>query len=71
MWLIRKIRENRWLRYDKDSDDSSTAEEIFYMIFKYVSIIIGIIIVITNIVTFVKVTFFPKLYLVEKFIELI
>jgi hypothetical protein len=61
---------NMWLKRDTDSADYSVVE-IWYSISKYSSILIGFIIILCNITTAIKVTFFPKLFLVEKFITLV
>lgn len=65
----------------KKSDDSETRLESveeqlgsdavgFYIFTVIVSYIVGIIMVLVNISTAIQATFFPKLYLVERFIEL-
>lgn len=68
---FKEIIPGYWLRYDSDKDDQFTIEQVAYPFLKFGSFIAGGIIVITNITTFIKVAFFPKLYLVEKFIALI
>lgn len=60
----------RWLKVDTDKNDYSL-HQVWYYILNYSSIIAGSIIIIANIISAIKVTFFPKLYLVEKFIYLV
>lgn len=67
----KEVYPKKWLRYDSDSDNEVTVQQVFYYIFKYGSCLTGFILITDNLSSFIKVTFFPKLYLVEKFIELI
>ncbi len=67
-----KVRKNRWLKIDSDPDDYRSSEEVLYNIIIPIGCnLVGIILILANIVTFIKITFFPKLYLVEKFIQLL
>lgn len=65
------VKENWWLRYDTDKDSEITIEQFVYPALKFGSYITGFVLIVVNISSFIKVTFFPKLYLVEKFIQLI
>lgn len=67
----KKVGTNRWLRIDTDNDDSVTYNQVLYHVSKYLMMVIGFIVVTSNIVTAIKVTFFPKLFLLEKFIHLV
>ena len=67
----KKVSKDRWLRFDKDNDDSVTGEQVFFGIIQWVSGIVGIVLFFSYIMTFVKATFFPKLFIVERFIELL
>ena len=62
---------NRWLKIDTDDDGSLTFEEVMYPLSKMLLILIGCAIILVNILDAIKVTFFPKLFLVEKFIHLV
>lgn len=44
--------------------------DVLYIFANGIGHIAGIIVLLSNVSTFIKVTFFPKLFLVEKFIEL-
>lgn len=66
----KQVRPGYWLRCDSDAGDS-TFEEVAYIFAKVLPLVVGFVLIVTNIVDFVKVAFFPKLYLVEKFIQLI
>ena len=61
---------NYWLKIDTGYGNT-TWEQLVYYILKYIFVIVGSIIIITNIVDTIKVVFFPKLFLVENFIHLI
>ena len=65
-----EIRKNRWLlRYEET--DRLTDSEAIYLMTTILSIFLGVCFIFFNIMDFIKVTFFPKLYLVEKFIVLV
>ena len=66
-WVEKK--PSRWLKTDSDGDWAF--EQFVYTVLPPISAIVGVIIFLSNIFAFVKVTFFPKLFLVEKFFELI
>ena len=66
-----EVSPKKWLRTDGDADDHVTFEQVAHTILKIGSYIAGSVIILVNIITFIKAAFFPKLYLVEKFIELI
>jgi len=57
-------------RYLKDGSSAPTGEEIAYYASKVLGPLIGIVMFFHNILDAVKVTFFPKLYLVETFINI-
>ena len=61
---------DKWLRRDGDSGDVSV-EEVLYWVVPALGWLSGTIVILVHITDFVKVAFFPKLFLVEKFIELI
>ncbi len=62
----KKLKEGRWLQ-----DEYSSPVEAFYYVTKYGMSLAGILTFCLNVVPFIKVTFFPKIYLIEKFIQLI
>jgi len=64
----RQILSGRWIKY---SSYDVVIEDIIYYVANTVGYIIGTAIFLCNILDAIKITFFPKLYLVETFIHLI
>jgi hypothetical protein len=60
-------KKHKWLREGYDA----TPEEVFYYFIKYFSLIFGVVLILVNTLDAIKVSFFPKLYLVEQFIDIV
>lgn len=65
----KKVGKNSWLRMCRGEEE--TGESFGFYAFKWVFNIVGIILLLVNTLPFVKVAFFPKLFLLEKFIHLV
>tara|TARA_R110000772_G_C13310268_1_gene440062 strand:+ start:11452 stop:11979 length:528 start_codon:yes stop_codon:yes gene_type:complete len=63
------LGRNKWLNSHTKGDISG--EQAGYIVFKWGSVTLGLILFFVFIFDAVKATFFPKLFLVEKFLELI
>ena len=65
------IRGNKWLRTDCDNDMEMSLQQVLLFITKWGMVLTGITIISCNILTFIKITWFPKLYLIEQFLNII
>ena len=66
-----ELSNGRFVRRDVDNDNSKSIEETLRVALPIITLFAGTLFISLNIFTWIKVTFFPKLYLMEMAIDMI